>query len=82
MVTNVCCPAFAVKSVTCIFALAQAVLYILMLLLDTNTHAFLEPSDTILNVFGSKDAYKLRYEGEIWRLFLPCLLVGSLFHLV
>ena len=43
---------------------------------------FLGPSPWLLDKFGAKDPYKMRYDLQLWRFFTPMFLHASFLHIL
>ena len=45
------------------------------------SNQFLGPNIEILDKFGDKNPYKMRYDYEVWRFFSPMILHAGFLHI-
>ena len=75
------CPQFTIVSFTFMIWVLNTICYIGTLIMtwvkndrDLNYYVFLGPDLRVLHTWGALDAYEIRYNYQIWRLFTSLLL--------
>ena len=81
------CPTFTIKSFIFFISMVDIIMYIITLVISISkyslsTDSFLGPYIVVLNDFGGKNPYLMRYNYEVWRFLTPIFLHGNLLHII
>lgn len=76
------CPKLELKSALFVISVIQIIIYIIELSYGgLGQSSFLAATPDTLEKFGQKDAYKMRYDFQLWRFFCPMFLHLNFTHI-